>query len=182
MINIIDPDIVCLTETHLNGGDSINMKGYIWFGNNCNHINKYAPKPSGGVGIFVKDKLLSYFSINIIDRQTDGLLVIELKHKITEFICVIFVCYLSPENSQWDRDASKFFMYVLTTLYLCSYADLIILCGDFNSRIGKEKDYVDAKTSPLQCCCSNSFKNVLTAVLSHQYGLNQLSHPFQNLA
>ena len=34
-------------------------------------------------------------------------------------------------------------MHVLTTLYLCSYADLIILCGDFNSRIGKEKDYVN---------------------------------------
>ena len=100
MINIIDPDIICLTETHLNGGDSINMKDYIWYGNNRNCINKCAPKPSGGVGIFVKDKLLSCFSMNIIDRQTNGLLVIELKDKMTEFICVIFACYLSPENSQ----------------------------------------------------------------------------------
>ena len=60
MIHIIDPDIICLTETHLNGGDSINMKSYIWFGNNQKHMNKPAPKPSGGVGIFVKDKLILF--------------------------------------------------------------------------------------------------------------------------
>ena len=42
-----------------------------------------------------------------------------------------------------QTDASKCFMHVLTTLYLCSYANLMILCGDFNSRIGKEKDFVN---------------------------------------
>ena len=54
----------------------------------------------------------------------------------------MFVCYLSPENSVWGRDVSNGFVNILSLLYVCSFADLIVLCGDFNARIGKNLDFI----------------------------------------
>ena len=58
----------------------------------------------------------------------------------TIFTFVVFTLYLPPENSPWGRDATSFYSHLLTQIYLHYDADAIILCGDFNSRIGNIND------------------------------------------
>ena len=86
--------------------------------------------------------ILSQYSFKVTDKQYDGILIIEMKNKFTDFVCILCVCYLSPENSQWGRDPVRFFTHVLAQFYLCTYADLIVLCGDINARVGRENDCI----------------------------------------
>ena len=63
VINKLDPDIVCLVETHLSKEATIEIEGYKWFPHNRLEKNKNAPFTHGGVGILVKDYLLKNFNI-----------------------------------------------------------------------------------------------------------------------
>ncbi len=72
----------------------------------------------------------------------DGILGIELIDKCTQRSYIIFSCYLPPSNSEFGRDGSSFFTHLLTELYRHCEADNIVLCGDFNARIGEFKDYI----------------------------------------
>ena len=85
-------------ETHLGVLENVNIPGYVWLGNNRKFINSCAPKPSGGVGVLLKEQLLCTYQTKIINKQFDGILAIEIKSRFTGFSCVVFVCYLSPEN------------------------------------------------------------------------------------
>ena len=42
--------------------------------------------------------------------------------------------YANPNN---------FYSELICSIYLNSIVDLLILCGDFNSRIGKEQDFIE---------------------------------------
>lgn len=55
---------------------------------------------------------------------------------------MLFTCYLPPETSVWGKDASFFFNHVMSQIYLCSEVEAILVCGDFNSRIGAFDDYL----------------------------------------
>ena len=71
----------------------------------------------------------------------------------------MFVCYLSPENSVWGRDVSNYFVNILSLLYVCSLADLIVLCGDFNARIGKNLDFISDVDQVSKRICIDNVKN-----------------------
>ena len=46
-------------------------------------------------------------------------------------------CYLPPDNSIiWGRDAAALFSHLIALLYMASNDDLVLLCGDFNARLG----------------------------------------------
>ena len=79
------------------------------------HIN--APKPSGGVAVLVKQTLLIDFNVSILDSTYDGILVLELKHKLTQCTLVVFSVYLPPENSSTHVIASTFFEHLLSNIY-----------------------------------------------------------------
>lgn len=138
-----DFDIVCVQETHLQNNSSIAIDGYKYFGYNRSLVHRRAPKGSGGVGIFIKESLLQYFDCTIVDKSFDGILCLSLKHTISNYCCYVFSCYLSPENSTWGRDATSFYTHLLSQIYMYNdLADALLICGDFNSRIGKLTDYV----------------------------------------
>ena len=134
---------MCLTETHLTGDNVLNVTGYTWYGHNrtLRHVN--AVKGSGGVGILVKNKLFDTFNITYINKSVDGILTLQLTDKYTDFSFLIINCYLPPENSPHSRNITDFFAHILTELYLFAEVDFIIVCGDFNSRIGNLKDVID---------------------------------------
>ena len=71
----------------------------------------------------------------------------------------MFICYLSPENSVWGRDVSNYFVNILSLLYVCSFADLIVLCGDFNARIGKNLDFISEIDQVSKRICTDNVKN-----------------------
>ena len=80
-------------------------------------IHAKAPKPSGGVVILVKQTLLIDFQVSVIDSTYDGILVLEVKHKLTQCNLVVFSIYLPPENSSAHINACTFFEH-LSTFYI----------------------------------------------------------------
>ena len=53
--------------------------------------------------IFNKNKLFEKIAVNIVDKSFDGILGIQLRHKITDFTFIVVSCYLAPENSPWSN-------------------------------------------------------------------------------
>ena len=140
IIHAMNLDIISINETHLVGEDTINLKGYAWFGNNrAKHTR--APKGSGGVGFCVNHKLIKSYKVNVIYKH-DGILGLQFSHVLSGYIFVVFTCYIPPEKSTWGRDASAVYSQLLSQIYLCSEADAIYLCGDLNGRVGGLYDYV----------------------------------------
>ena len=134
-------DIICLSETHLDGNESCELPGYHWIGFNRPVKHVKSPYNFGGVGIFVKNYLYEYFKVCVEDKVLDGILEISLRHKNSNLSIVVFCCYLPPERSPWGRNISDYFAHIMSQLYLCAEDDIVILCGDMNARIGEMKDY-----------------------------------------
>jgi len=120
----------------------ISIAGYKWYGNNRRSRNVRAPKGSGGVGILVKNDMFIEFNISVIDKSVDGILCISLVNRHTHRSFVICVCYLPPITSIWGRNSDHFFTHMTNTLYSCSDFDHIVICGDFNARIGNLRDSI----------------------------------------
>jgi len=140
ILSSVDADIICITETHLDENNVCELEGYIFipYNRQSKHIN--SPHTFGGVGIFVKNYLYKFFSVNIEDKSYDGILEICLRDKLGGISVIIFCCYLPPERSPWGNSID-FFAHIVNQLYLCSDEDIIILCGDINARIGSLKDF-----------------------------------------
>ena len=137
----INPDIICLTETHLTQGREIKLEGYHWYGHNRSLLNARAKRGSGGVGILVKDDIFNIFKVVITDKCYEGILCISLTHKHSDFDITVIVTYLPPENSVWGRDSSSFFSHLLSLVYSSVDSDIIVICGDFNARISNLDNY-----------------------------------------
>ena len=114
------------------------------------------------MGILVKNTILSLDSVGIIDKQFDGILAAEFKSKFSGCNFIIFCCYLPPTNSPWAKPTT-FFGYLLSQLYLHDKADLILICGDFNARIGKETDLANFDHIPNRVAldtCKNGYCDI----------------------
>ena len=130
-------DLICLCETFLRKNDTINIPGYKWFGHNRANISKRAVRGSGGVGILVKDSTFSTFSIDIVDKQHEDILWISFTNiNNPDYVFYVCVCYLPPAaSSRGDRSHEFFDILRYQMLQYQGSGDLII-CGDFNARIG----------------------------------------------
>jgi hypothetical protein len=122
---------------------TLDIDGFTWYGYNRQSIHVNAPKGSGGVGVLVRDELMTDYSVRVIDRSYEGVIGIQLKHKVSEFTLLIFACYLPPENSPWGRDAVSFYAHLLSQVYIYDQVDSIVFCGDFNSRVGNLSDCIE---------------------------------------
>ncbi len=142
IIRKLDVDIVLLTETKLSHNLEITMNNYKWFGKNRSFIKKTAKCASGGVGILVKSCIANSHNIQVSDSAFDGILSLILTNKSTERQISVTVCYLPPDRSQYGRDTQAFFDHLLQIAYSASDCDLIVMGGDFNSRVGKHLDYI----------------------------------------
>ena len=143
-----DLDILAIAETHLREKESLSVPGYIWFGKNrsTNHVN--ANRGSGGVGILIKEHLLDWFDVSILDNSIDDMMWIKLKCKlyVLSAICLC-VCYLPPVNSSRQVCPVEYFDKLLDCVYSYQTEGQIVLCGDFNSRIGSSPDYIEGVDS-----------------------------------
>ena len=131
-----------MTETKLAKDKFLQVDGYEWYGQNRQNVNSNAKSPSGGVGILIKQKLLADYCVHIMDSQYEGILILKLMDKISEYNIVAGVCYLPPERSKFGWNAQGFFDHLLKVVYEVSDCDFIILGGDLNARIGTDQDFL----------------------------------------
>ena len=142
-IQLAEPDVLCLQETHLDSGKTIDIPGYYWIGHNRNKRHVKAKKASGGVGILIKDNILHQFLVCDVDRSFDSILVICFKHKITDFQVTVICVDLPPENSTWGHNSDLFFTHLTSVVYASHSSDIILITGDFNARVGNLPDYIN---------------------------------------
>ena len=112
----------------------------MFFGHNRTAFHKNATCGSAGVGVLVKESILETFDIFIIDSE------IEFKSKLSELSLLLAVCCLPPAESCRALDSELYFQNLLKQVY--NYQKLgrdrrVFICGDLNSRIGQNSDYVE---------------------------------------
>ena len=61
------PDLIIVTESWLKEDEVAVLKGYRWWGRNRRNVDKRAIRGSGGVGIFIKEELLKFLDVVILD-------------------------------------------------------------------------------------------------------------------
>ena len=86
-----------MNETHLKNYEQIQTEGYKWIGRNRSLKHVRAPKGSGGVGFFIKNRLYDIFLISIVDNSYDGIFGIKFKHRISD-IEIFFIYLLNSVN------------------------------------------------------------------------------------
>ncbi|VDI73300.1 Hypothetical predicted protein [Mytilus galloprovincialis] len=134
---------LAITETFLRKNEKLNIPGFTFFGNNRKTINRNANRGSGGVGVLVKDEIYNSYTFETLDSEVDGILWIKMRSK-TDFLSLcIAICYLPPAESGRALDHHVFFQTLLEQVYTYQNMGRIVICGDFNSRVGRNLDYIE---------------------------------------
>ena len=155
-------DFIVISETHCrdNNENQPELLGYKWVGHCRSHQHIRANKRNGGVGLFVKESQLKVYNMTVVDSSIDGILAILFQHKVSNFMFIIYSCYLPPENSPWGRDADGYFGHLLSLIYYHNYVDCHFICGDLNSKTGALNDAIDEiDTVPQRLPCDPHSKN-----------------------
>ena len=137
-------DVLGVAETHLKGGQKLDLPGYAWIGNNrkATHVN--AIRGSGGVGFCINEQLLDIFNVSLLDDSVDDILWIKLTHKMEAMVVLcLCVCYLAPANSSRQICANNYYDTLLNSVYEYQSVGRVVICGDFNGRIGDRADYIE---------------------------------------
>ena len=84
-MHIYNSDIFVFSETKLKDSEKIICDGYSFYFNNRSPLTNRINKASGGVGILVKNSILSHCKVVSIADKFEGIVAILLEHKLTEF-------------------------------------------------------------------------------------------------
>ncbi len=141
-IKHVDFDIVCISETHLAAQEILEIENYTWYGNNRALIHKNAKRFYGGVGILMKTVLLNFYDVAVIDKCYTDVLTLKLTNKFSNDTLLLICAYLPPETSSWGTNAIDFYQYLLSISYAQCDCDMIVMTGDFNSRLGNMSDFI----------------------------------------
>ena len=134
-------DIVCLCETFLRNSEAISLEGYKWIGHNRTNISRRAVRGSGGVGVLVKESMFDRFSIDIVDKRYEDILWITCTQlNNPENVLFICVCYLPPAASSRGDRSHDVFDILRSQCLKFQHKGEILICGDFNARIGTLND------------------------------------------
>ena len=88
-----------MCETFLRGDEILNVDGFRFYGLNRQMLHQNANRGSGGVGILVKNELLDYFDIKVVNNEIEGILWLESKFKFSSNNFCIVACYLPPSDT-----------------------------------------------------------------------------------
>ncbi len=97
---------------------------------------------SGGVAILISDETLKYFNLTHVDTSIDSIVLVTLKHRISEYTVTCFSCYTPPEKSAHGDANDLIYEQLLHMLYHTEDSDLVVGYGDFNAKIGAKHDYI----------------------------------------
>ena len=139
MLQHNDPDIVCLTETHLKGAEVISLSSFDYVVSNRVEKRK-CRKGSGGIGIMINRRLKVEFEYAVCFQFEDTILGVEFKNKYNNEQIVLFCVYLPPEGSVYAQNNEQALNMLTIELYKYNLADGVFTRGDFNARIGEMLD------------------------------------------
>ena len=85
------------------------------FGHNRQILHLQIYKGSGGVGIYVHERVQRSFNIAVNSKIHDGILAIMFNTLPTDYSFMFITCYLPPENSVWGRNSDILYTSHLQT-------------------------------------------------------------------
>ncbi|CAG2228057.1 unnamed protein product [Mytilus edulis] len=131
---------------NMRGGEYDNVNGQRrpereeWTPVQGRHFRGRGGRGSGGVAALVKNDLLKYYNVEILNSEVQDILWIKLSNE-NDIICLC-VCYLPPENSVYN-DSLVFYTKLLEQVYMYQNIGKLYICGDFNSRCGDAQDFIE---------------------------------------
>jgi hypothetical protein len=143
VLNSLDLDILCITESFLVGKEILSVENYSWYGRNRNKKHQNAKRGSGGVGILSKQRLLKYFNVTVLDNTKEDILWVNLASKDGGYSVCLCVCYLPPKTSSYKVEGDIFFDTLLEQIYCYQNEGIVCICGDINARYGIQQDYIE---------------------------------------
>lgn len=175
-VNHLNLDILCVAESHLCGDDKLILPGYTWFGQNRDYIHPRAKCGSGGIGVFIHNNALYNYDVCVLDNNVQGALWLMFKAMNNNY-CDSFklcVCYLPPERSSRAVNAQTFYEDLLQQVYTHQDELPIVICGDFNSRIGCKPDFIEGvdnipERKPMDTKCNAHGNCLLEFLLSTNF-------------
>ena len=135
-----EPDLVCVSEIHLTKDAELNVPGYNYFGVNRVSLQKAGQRGSGGTGILVKTELFEKFDISREFEILDNVIGVKLCSKSLDEKIMVFCVYLPPESSKYGKNTEMILNRLTIEVYRQVDCNHILICGDFNSRIGQKQD------------------------------------------
>ena len=142
-IRSLNLDIVGLAETHLVNKKEINFEGYTWFGQNRTGLhNCKARRGSGGIGLLIKNSLLTLSISRRVMTRTKAYCGLILVNKQSQQSLKICVCYLVPAFSTRNVNAQDFMDKLLCQIQEYQKDSKLMIFGDFNTRLGDAEDFI----------------------------------------
>ena len=135
---INDYDVLCVCDTHLDNADLVDIENYTFFSKNRSQSYK---RKSGGIGIYVKNTLVKYFSL--VENVSEYVLWMSICKDFTKTDenSILGVIYIPPENSRFLTE-EQFTILENEISEKCINNKYVYLTGDTNSRVGSMSDYV----------------------------------------
>ena len=144
-----DPDVICLTETHLTMQNTIAVEGYRFYGENRKpHPSLTNVKGSGGIGMLIKHAMYEQYAVEKCYSNADKVLGIKFTERATCTELIVYCIYLPPESSRYGLSNEDTLNKLTIELYRHVEADGVVICGDLNARIGSKLDCQDIDDVP----------------------------------
>ena len=80
------------------------------------------------------------FEVVPIEKEREEFFVLKITCKATGKVGIFISCYISPGGGTLGAEVSNVLGYLLCKIYQYWDADLVVLCGDFNGRLGRKQD------------------------------------------
>ena len=94
------------------------------------------------MGEFIKNDFLTKYTFEA-DKSLEDILILKFTNRFDKSAFVLFIGYLPPDFSTRAVDGDAFFNDLSKKVYEYQSEGEIIICGDFNARLGSESDYIE---------------------------------------
>ena len=105
--------------------------------------------------MLVKESILCHWLVDVVDKQLEDIMWVQLEHRETSHAVFIAVCYLLPAGSSREVDTEERFQVLEEQVNHFKMEGQVVVCGDFNARCGGMSD-MDGELSR---CCVDMEKN-----------------------
>ena len=142
-------DLIGLMETHADTETDIALQGYYVFRKD-RPKHKNAWKSSGGIAILVKKSLRK--SCKFDPLSDSDVIWVRVQKQITKLPRDLFIAfvYLPPSNSSYGKVHGNEIMEkkMEKRIEYFSCRGKVVICGDFNARVGTSSDFVSKEEEP----------------------------------
>jgi exonuclease III len=131
-------DIFCISETHTDNNDIVDITGFTYF---AKHRTQQYLRKSGGIGIYVRDNIAPHVTLH--SSRSEYILWISIDKQLTSLDEPIFLgaIYIPPEKSRFfSEDLWNEFEYDISEKP--SEHKYVYIADDTNRRIGRLRDAI----------------------------------------